>query len=207
MLQPEYAGTGTAAPKRWPYQVALACGLLPLFAGVGSLCLYALLRDPAFAFTGLAIVPIGVVSLVFGFVYLGQFKRDAVRAGIAGESLKRHMWIATAVLLANIPAAGVCAVAGIVLISAVSVEVSVQNASSVPVEVQLHTPAGIRRISRLAPGATATRTFTTWDGGRLSYSVVQNNRTFEGTIVEGDEDAFRGGGFSVQVKDGAVTAN
>jgi hypothetical protein len=208
MLHPEYAGPGTVTPKRWQYQAALWCGLIPLVAGVGALVLYAFSREPAFVVMGLAVVPFGLAALLFGFTFLVRYKRDAHQAQLAREPvLKRQMWIATAVLLANIPAAAVCAVAGIALVLAVHVDVTVQNLSSVPVEVELNTPAGVRRISHLSPGATATRSFTTWDGGSLSYVVVQSGRTLEGTIVQGDEDTFRGGTFNVQVKDGAVDSD
>lgn len=208
MLQLSYAGQGTPIAKRWLYLAALGCGLAPLAAGVGALLLYALTRKPLFGLTGLVLVPFELVAVLFGFTFLRQYKRRATQTAPSGEPLLRRQFrIARVVLLANLPTAAVCAIAGMASVLAAHVVVTVHNISPVPVEVELNTPSGIQRIGHLPPGATATRSFSTSEGGRLSYLVVQNGRTLEGTIVEGDADAFGGGAFDVLVKDGTVEWN
>ena len=165
-----YASPGAVPPPSVAaFRVAVACGAVPLVAGVSFFLAYLLTRDMTFAEWGFYMLPIGVVLFLVGALALAYhvmtFRR---RHEPLGRRCRLKVGGAALLLLVNFPAAAFCVVFGTIEMHRYRVEVT--NASNATVERFAVVVDGVPvEIGPIAPGQTARCSFFPRQDGAITY--------------------------------------
>jgi hypothetical protein len=183
-MQLAYAAPTHARPLVILYRIAQFCWAVPLVVGVACLALYAITRFsaiPAIGFlaflAGGALFGIGLICLVVFWCLLGRCAND-VRQSWSNRS-KRLLGL----LLLNIPIAMGCAVAGLWLMSRLTVVV--ENQTGVPLDdVRISLPGNVANFGTVAAGAKIQQTFTLRGDGDVEFSAIQAGMPIQGAAGE-----------------------
>ena len=101
-----YASADLQPSRRWLYQIALACALLPMGVGLITFILWAFLRYEMFVRIGLATIALGTILAAVGFICLGIYGWTVSQsAPIDQDIVRKQLRRSTALLLVNFPLA------------------------------------------------------------------------------------------------------
>ena len=168
-------------------KVAIACGVLPLLAGIMSLIVF-LQSDPSsgevegWMDLGVTILMVGLALFSAGLVTLGVYVVKAGRSGVPKRDLAQNAILTLILLMANFPAALACIwVAGDALNR---VHISFVNESDMSVEeLTISWPGGSQDIKELGPRGRAELSFYVGGEGEVSFSARQGDERCEGVLI------------------------
>ena len=181
---------GGDSPPRSPgiwLRVAVACGVLPLTVGVGTL--FAFLQSEVspsemegWVGAGVSILTAGLCLFFVGALALGVYLVKGRSSGVSGRDLAQNAILTLILLLANFPAALACIwVAG----EAFSrVHLSLVNESNSTVE-ELHItwPGGEQHIGDLGTQDSAELSFHVSSDGAVDFTAQQAGAPCEGKLI------------------------
>ncbi len=168
-------------------RVAIACGVLPLLAGIVSLIVF-LQSDPSsggvegWMDLGVTILMVGLALFSAGLVTLGVYVVKAGRSGVPKRDLAQNTILTLILLMANFPAALACIwVAGDALNR---VHISFVNESDVSVEeLTISWPGGSQDIKELGPRGRAELSFHVSGDGPVRFTARQADEACEGDLA------------------------
>ncbi len=202
VLQLDYAGVVMARPLRGLMWAAVMLAGLPLVVGVTTLLLYLatdwdwLVGMGLLTLMGGPVLVLVSVGLLIAYAVHAWRKKCVARKVIAWQTAG-----IVVLMLANLPAAAICASVGGDRVTATRIAVTVQNQATGTAQVKLAGPGGARQFA-LQPGQNVTIPLRV-NGKKLTYRTVVGGRTVEGE-VQSWPSAGPTGGVTITVTDGAT---
>jgi hypothetical protein len=167
-----YTSASYRAPGVLARRIAFACALIPLLAGVLTFALWVATRATFLIFTGLWILPLGLVLFLVGCLCVGMYVTSCRRARVAVN--RGSVVLAFALLICNFPIAIGLMVAASNLTR--RVDIVVINGGTQPIDaVTIYTFGRSRsvQIGDVAPGSKQSHRLDVSDGPDVEVEVTQ----------------------------------